>query len=717
MSGVILNILTVLSFIGGGTNNYLITSQDSANINFVANWPFGESNTFALSDTIAFLGSGGGIFILNISNPDSIKEIGGVKTRNYVKKIFYYNSYLYAIDGMNEILIWSLDSLYQPQLISTIQSLKIIQDIFVDSSFIYLIGTNPNDFQSLEIYNVEDPTIPNLTGELTIQTTSLRKIFVEDGHAFIIESPNQFRIIDVSVPSSPSQLTWANTRNLPNDLIVSHNLLYIYTDSGFEIYDISNPQSPRRISEMYITGGIRSATITDSFVYAVGYIDSLYAIDIRDPYHPNLYNSYSVPDSCIGINAKDGYAYLANREGGLVVIDLSKSTSSYRYGFKIPNRYYTFSVYNNYAFLPDLKGNLWVIRNIRSNPTLVKSIHVIEAGIWDTYISNGHLFLSDIHGTIWAFEILDPSNPVLLDSLSLGGSNTLIFARNDTIFAVDGINGLSILTLASGSLRLIVSQNFNYRASPSDIYLVGNYVYVTDIANVGIWIGNVRNVFHPHWVTFQYLYSPTEIPTGIFVKNNLAFVTTYSGKLWILNMTNPRNPQLDTVLCDFNSSESYKLSKVFVEENKIYILGRGITNSKLWVKQLNDQYQTLGYYTITSQPQGIYTNAEYIYTINYFTGLQIYTYQGTGINEDEHYAWKYLKLNINSFGKFDISLSIPNYTFLKLKLFDISGRVIWERALYGGKHHIIKNIPCGVYFLYIKGNHTQPEILKIPVFK
>ncbi|NPV14584.1 hypothetical protein HPY86_06600, partial [candidate division WOR-3 bacterium] len=54
-----------------------IWAQDSLNCRLVGGWPFGLSYAVAVDEArnIAFLGSGGGVYILNVANPSNPVKI------------------------------------------------------------------------------------------------------------------------------------------------------------------------------------------------------------------------------------------------------------------------------------------------------------------------------------------------------------------------------------------------------------------------------------------------------------------------------------------------------------------------------------------------------------------------------------------------------------------------------------------------------------------
>ena len=56
-----------------------VRAQDSLNCRFVGNWPFGFSEAVALDPArnLAFCGSGGGVYVLDVSNPAQPQENSG----------------------------------------------------------------------------------------------------------------------------------------------------------------------------------------------------------------------------------------------------------------------------------------------------------------------------------------------------------------------------------------------------------------------------------------------------------------------------------------------------------------------------------------------------------------------------------------------------------------------------------------------------------------
>jgi len=91
MLSFILLCISVLSVESGQNAPYLSIADekagfDSLNMTFVGNWPFGSTSCVAIDSTrnVVFLGSGGGIIVLNVQDPSNPQKIGEIRTRSYV---------------------------------------------------------------------------------------------------------------------------------------------------------------------------------------------------------------------------------------------------------------------------------------------------------------------------------------------------------------------------------------------------------------------------------------------------------------------------------------------------------------------------------------------------------------------------------------------------------------------------------------------------------
>ncbi len=91
-------------------------SQDSLNCREIGSWPFGPTAAVAADGQreIIFMGSGGGVYLLDISNPAQPRKLSEIRTSGVVEHLFYNNHLLYVADGYNGVEIWDVTDPVSP---------------------------------------------------------------------------------------------------------------------------------------------------------------------------------------------------------------------------------------------------------------------------------------------------------------------------------------------------------------------------------------------------------------------------------------------------------------------------------------------------------------------------------------------------------------------------------------------------------------------------
>ena len=133
--------------------------------------------------------------------------------------------------------------------------------IFVSGNYAY-IAEGAGTTNAFQIFDVSNPSAPFLAGQAdlanagTIDTGGGDAIWVRDGFAYIVEgagTTNAFEIFDVSNPTSPSRVSQSPLSNSgqPDDIFISGNYAYIVegggTTNAFEVFNISNVLPPANL--------------------------------------------------------------------------------------------------------------------------------------------------------------------------------------------------------------------------------------------------------------------------------------------------------------------------------------------------------------------------------------------------------------------------------------------------------------------------------------
>ena len=71
-------------------------------------------------------------------------------------------------------------------------------------------------------------------------------VFVQGSYAFVAAWENGLRVVDISNPSSPSEVGFLEALSLARGVFVQGTVAIVF-DGGLRIVDVSNPASPRPV--------------------------------------------------------------------------------------------------------------------------------------------------------------------------------------------------------------------------------------------------------------------------------------------------------------------------------------------------------------------------------------------------------------------------------------------------------------------------------------
>lgn len=147
-----------------------LSGFDSLNTRFISNWPFGPS--FAVSfdslRNLAFCGSGGGVYILDVSSPSNPQKVSeGIHTRSIVYGLFYEPTnqrlYIAAVEGGLEI--WDVANPSNPVKLGYHFTPSLARGVYVLGSYAY-VADGGAGVQIYEFYSVgiEEQEIEAVSG-------------------------------------------------------------------------------------------------------------------------------------------------------------------------------------------------------------------------------------------------------------------------------------------------------------------------------------------------------------------------------------------------------------------------------------------------------------------------------------------------------------------------------------------------------------------------
>jgi len=219
-------------------------SADSLNCRFVGNWPFGPSNAVALDPArnLAFIGSGHGVFVLDVSDPSHPVELSeAVRTRDGVQSLCYQDSRLYVAAKADGLEIWDVSVPANPVLLGWLDTSGEANGIAIAGNYAYVACAG----NGLRVVDVADPQSPHEVG-YCYMTGETRGVAVAGHYAYVADDGGGLRVVDVADPQNPQVVGHCDTPGDANGVAIVGNYAYVADDDGgLRVINTTNPQNPQ----------------------------------------------------------------------------------------------------------------------------------------------------------------------------------------------------------------------------------------------------------------------------------------------------------------------------------------------------------------------------------------------------------------------------------------------------------------------------------------
>jgi hypothetical protein len=224
-------------------------------------------------------------------------------------------------------------------------------------------------------------------------------------------------------------------------------------------------------------------------------------------------------------------------------------------------------------------------RNVEREVEVVAHVPMPDLQMSEEWIIGHHAYLSTIADKVFVYDIADPANPKLLDSLKVDARiiNDISTTPDEKIgvFTREGAsnrkNGIVFLdTSDSSHLKVLSEYTATVTGGVHSAYVDGHYVYITDDATGSLRVIDFQDVKHPKEVARWQTNDPTVVTINteigsmssgrylhdLQVKDGIAYLAYWRDGLVILDVGNgmaggtPESPKLVTQY-RFNHYELY----------------------------------------------------------------------------------------------------------------------------------------------------------------
>ncbi len=401
--------------------------------------------------------SGEGFLIVNVTNPNTPKEEGRNDTYSismYPRDVFVSEPFAYLTDESLGLIAFNISDKTDPWAPSAYPMAfsDNYAGVMLSGDYAFITVEDVDEQAGLAIVDVSDPENPVF--HMTYPTEGdAGTVFIENEYAFLTAQEFGLIIIRVSgVPPSPSTRGDFRTGYWPRDANRIGNYLYIAdSGAGLEILDVSDPENPYIAAYYDTQGECVAVNVEGSKAYVADGNGGLVVIK-GIPNNPQEDWILQTDGFVYDVDVQNQYAYVATGDYGLRIININTHAEVAEFDIE-EQATYSVQVVDNFVYLGD--GNGLRIVNITNalTPKEEAFYRILDPGIYsstDVYVTGSYAYVTDMINGLTILDISDPSNPEFLGSASQSLS-TGVMALGNTAYLthMQGLRALGTSTPAS----------------------------------------------------------------------------------------------------------------------------------------------------------------------------------------------------------------------------------------------------------------------------
>jgi hypothetical protein len=592
-------------------------------------------------------------------------------------------------------------------------------------SFLVYCGV---DGVGMVIVSVEDNTNPTIIGTYADPALAIHEIAYRGDHLYMAADTAGLVVLDVSVPENPTLAGgWSNPGASALDLAFhpAMDSLYIALGNpGLVTIDITDPTNPT------LTGGVISTTgaATALSAYEYNYQGTLYyyvmiaegsaGFEILWTSAVMIASITQTAAPCIGVqaNGTTGYAFMG--VDGVEIWDVSTAFGpAYIDTYSEPGGARAAFVDGNYAYVANFNAGMTVLDI--TDPSAPDSLTTVDAEeeYWDVLVNGIYAYALDAVGGLFVYDITDPTTPVAGTPAAGQAGYRDMAIWGDYIYVANdfGDHAVEYFDISTPMAPSLVSGQWISGSNGADDVTISDGMLYASITGAGVFVYDLTDPINPSGLGSYTITTPQ----GTAVSGNIVYVAAGSEGLMVLDATDPANiTSLATVPLSGDAQD------VALSGDILYVAHSATGVSSYDVStpsspMLISTYDSPGMaYNVALTGTGTALLAD-----GY--SLEVYDVGGAGvIVSDPTVRPESFVINGNYPNPFNastaLSFSLPATGQVHIEVFDMMGRMVadlYEGELGIGEHRLLWNagtVSSGLYFAKVSspwGQKTQKMVL------
>jgi hypothetical protein len=275
------------------------------------------------------------------------------------------------------------------------------------------------------------------------------------------DSPGYVQILDVTDPGQPVALGRYEGVSAPiAEIVASDSLVFIAADASLIFVDVSLANAPTligRYDSQKLPSVHRGLAVAGNDVYIAAGTEGLWAVNVSDPAAPRIVGSYDTGGHAWNVALWDGYAYVADEQNGLRVIDVRNPAHLIEVGALSPPRSSTFfgdlaigvqpSSGQAFAYVADAFPGDASLRVVNiSDPAEPRQVSRLSLGVgvegdvraYGVAVAGEAAYLGVGAAGLRVVDVSDPYTPMEVGALIVPGRADNLVVSGDRVYLVDG---------------------------------------------------------------------------------------------------------------------------------------------------------------------------------------------------------------------------------------------------------------------------------------
>jgi len=360
----------------------------------------------AVGDSLYATDSTGEVHHIDISDPENPLFLETIELPGDPYEIAVLDGYAYVACYDAGLITMDISDSPSMQEVDRVQSPVWASCVDVQNGYAY---TGSNEDSALYVIDVHDPENASLINSFG-EFWGVYDIEVEDDLAFLAAAAVGFEILDISSPESPVLLSSSDTSGF-NEIGISNDYLFTKREK-LSSYNISDPTSPEFVSSIDFTSDYTPGIDIDGDILCASHRCAWYEcsgislFDISDPASMVKLSVIEIPQMASGVAIQDGYVYLADIYEDVSVID---------------------------------------VRN-PLEPAIINSID-IEDGSFNVTVDGGYAYVAGYKSDVYIVNIMPPETAHVVTRVHTYSNPQEIVIDGNYMYVANGIGGLRIYRL------------------------------------------------------------------------------------------------------------------------------------------------------------------------------------------------------------------------------------------------------------------------------